>query len=868
MANLNRPGVFVTQTSTGGLPQPIATHAVGYIFGTTENEEYYNNNAQGYSPLLPYTPTQVASIDDFVTQSGGSIPTANPGALVTYDSVRGFFDNVGVNGILYFTRVTPTPETVIDLVDSGATAGYNAFALKVNGRYFGTAIGVFDNEGTEIKVIQTTGLDEIDNARDLYTFLSKRGSESDYFSDFYRVEQTANEATLGKFRIFAKDVTNLPEISKFVAYSISDTTYAAPVNLIGATTLYTSVKELNFRCNAVDVATDESIRYISGAQLSLFIQAKNTAVPNTYDVGLDQSNIIRDFLVDQEIYASSAAIPDSKIIAVSLDTSSGVTGANKWRDVDAGYWRYTLVGTQFDLLKDGANNVVPTGTVNGSTRTGYLPKTVQVFYVNVLGENRAIIVNGATPQELADGLRDELISLFTEKDVLKYYDIESVTYGTISANTYTANNGNTYSKLVSAAGAPYIRPTFEDNSVTGNEFYSFDYVIKVRITSKNGVAAPVVPGTNRFGEVDANVARLNSSMQAEDYESYKLTQTAKAQDFVYAIEEGMSSGTFAPGFLFAPEAYSELVYNADGGPTMDLESKSEARLERVKVTQALTRVAEGGVGITDGATSTQHVAIIDCGGDEINLPQAQDELDVIKSLVGVPYGHAAYYAPYVKNLNDRYVPPSGYIAGIACSRYISEGFQQPPAGSRYPLRGVNGLKFSITAQQQEVTYALGLNPIRSLPNRGVVVWGARTLSSNPLFKFVNTRVILNVIIDVLGRSFDDVLFEQIDSAGTLYARIKSIATQVLHQFFRQGALFGASADQAYTVVCSSANNNGTTLEEGTVTAAIYVATSPTLERIPITLVRTPAGQVSLINDSFSRNEDRYTSLLGVTSTFL
>ena len=325
----------------------------------------------------------------------------------------------------------------------------------------------------------------------------------------------------------------------------------------------------------------------------------------------------------------------------------------------------------------------------------------------------------------------------------------------------------------------------------------------------------------------------------------------------------MDSRVLAPGFLLAPEAYTVLTYEAGG----DLASKAEARQERVKVTQALLNAAEGKLGPTEGIVGTQHIALIDSGADEISLTNVQDELDYLKSIAGVPYGHGAYYAPYVKNLDDRYIAPSSYVAGIACSRYINEGFQQPPAGARYPLRGAAGLKFEISAQQQEVTYALGLNPIRSLPNRGIVTWGARTLSTNPLFKFVNTRAILNVLIDVLGRSFDDILFEQIDSAGTVYARVKSIASQVCGQFFRQGALFGSRPEQAYLVVCSSANNTNEDLERGSVRLDVYVATSPTLERLLVTIVRTPAGQVAQLSDSFSRNQDRFTAILNTTSAF-
>lgn len=932
-ATLNRPGVFVAQSVTGGLPQPIATHAVGYLFGTTPADEYYEGDAEGiYSSFKPYTPTQIASAEDYLQRVGGSVPSASAGALTTYDAVKGFFDNVGVNGILYFTRVTPAPEAVIDLTTSGAGAGYNAFAIKINGRYFGTPINVLDGDGDEIKVITTTAIDATDNARDLYTFLS--GQNSDSFSEFYQVEQTATEATQAKFRIFSRDNTYLPEIERFVAYQFSDTAYASPldINTADVVKLFTSVKEVNFRCDSRNVTTNEQILYIDGSALSLFIAAANTATPGTYTPASDQSDILIDFLIDQGIYSAASAIPDDKVIAVSKDYSSGVGAGNKWPDASAAYWEYTLSGTTFAKLVSGPDAIVPTGTISivgeSVTRTGYLPNSVQVFYVNIAGENRAIIVNGATPDQLAGALRDELISILAEKDLAQYYDVEAVSTGSnYSGTNYAPNNGYVVSNLVSAAGTPFIRPDINDVTLTGtlaissgtvtgsgtlfnqeigvgsvfvangtrftvtarssdtaatvtpanvtvtagttayldkslaNGFFAHDYVLKVRITSKNGLVSPVLPGTTRQGLIDENVVKLTSITENIGYAGYKLTSSARAQDFVYAIEKGMGGEYYAPGFLMAPEAYKILSYSADS----DLASRTEASGERLKVTQTLVAAAEGRFGTTEGITNTQHVALIDCGGDIENLSQAQEELSLIKRTVGVAFGHAAYYAPHLKNLEDRFVPPSSFVAGIACSRYINEGFQQAPAGARYPLRGVTGLKFNITPQQQEVTYSLGLNPIRSLPNRGIVVWGSRTLSSNPLFRFVNTRVIINVLIDVMNRSFDDVLFESVDSSNTVLSRVKSIASQVLNQFYRQGALYGNRPEQAYAVICDNSNNSPALLEQGTARLDAYVATSPTLERLAITIVRTPLGQVSLLSDSFSRNQERFTAFLDATN---
>jgi hypothetical protein len=935
-ASLNRPGVFVTQTSSGGVPEPIANHAVGYIFGTTPTEDYYGDNAVGsFSEYVPYVPTQIASVQDYLEKIGGSVPVGNKGALATYDAIKAYFDNVGVNGILYFTRVTPTPETVIDLSASSAGAGYNAFALKVNGRYYGTPIGINDNEGTEIKVITTTALDQVDNARDLYSFLSS--DSGDGFSSYYRVEQSDNEALLGKFRIFSRDSRSLPKVDKFIAYQFNDTLYANPLDLNNEIIIkfYTSVKEINFRCTSRDQSTGEPILFVSGSAISEFIEAVNTDTPGTYNVSTDQSTIIKDFLVNQGIYASETNIPDDKIVAISKDLTSGVASLNKWEDTSAAYWRYDLAGTAFAKIQSGGIDVVPSGSISQTgdieTRTGYLPDSVQVFYVNVAGENRAIILNGSTPDDLTTNLVGEINTILAEKGLDGFYSVEVVDSGTnISGNTHVPNNGHVISELVSEAGAPYIRPELGDIALSGtitisagtvsgtntsfttelavgdtivangvrfvvasitndtaatvtpnnvtiasptsfsldksipNGFYSHDYVIKVKITSNNGVSSPINTGFNRLGVSDSNVIKLVSKDQNSGYESYKISTTAKVNDFVYAIETGMESRALQPGFVFAPEAYTVVSYEVGG----DLASKLEARSERLKITQSLVKVAEGRVGQTEGITGTQHIALIDCGADEESLSDVRDELDFIKSTVGVPFGHASFYAPYVKNIDGRYIAPSSFQAGIACSRYINEGFQQPPAGSRYPLRGATGLKFEISAQQQEVTYALGLNPVRSLPNRGIVVWGSRTLASNPLFKFVNTRAILNVLIDVLGRSFDDILFEKIDSAGTVFARVKSIASQVLGQFYRAGALYGNRPEQAYLVVCSSANNSDIDFENGTVRLDVFVATSPTLERLPITIIRTPTGQVAQISDSFSRNEERFSYLLDTTSSII
>lgn len=1028
VSGINRPGVFVTQSQTGGLPQPLASHAIGYIFGSTPTDPYDDVPSNEYSSLQPYKPTQIGSLDDFTRRIGG-VPTASshPNSMISYDSVGAFFDNVGANGILYYTRVTPTPETKV-VVTKGS--GWNYFSLKIGGRYFGDkSLGVNDSEGVEIRVISTTALDANDNAFDIVGYL--RNSDPD-FNTYFRIEQDDEEALAATFKIYSKDVTSLPQISSFKAYQISDTSYASPVDA-GTISFYVPVKELALRCASRDTTTNEPIQFISGGALGNFIETTsvttNTNGTASFDSSDDSVNLasfsalsvgtdpisagdvvvfesidgtgtgaisgvdtvsynraykvhsvdsannkiflqdpssssvailgftasntsivlrvrrlvynttsdqlqgvaitdsdvqgvvaqaIEDFLIDQSIYSGTSDIPDDKYVALSTDDRAGKLAHVSIPDIGSQYYQWNASTPAFEVLA-----TVPSG--DSSTRVGYLPDTVQVFYINVAGENRAVIANGATPGELTDSVRDSIKEILTEKQISEYYDVESVTvdYSGLGANTYAPNNGIAISTDPAVAGYPALRPSNDGRQLTGtvavtsgnttitgtgtkfteelyatapivingyrftvnsitndtslvvtesptfsvtsttasldssaaNGFFRHDYVLRLKITSKNGTTSPISAGNNRYGIRDTNVARVGSLDEAADFANYKLSAKARAQDFVYAIEQGMGSGSYDPGFVFAPEAFGGLTSEV-GGLT-----KLTARRERIKVTQALLKAAEGKLGETEGISGTQHIALIDSGGDENTLSETQDELSYIKSTAGAPFGHMAFYAPYQKNTADRFVPPSGYIAGIACSRYTNEGFQQPPAGARYPLRGSVGVKFDITAQQQEVTYPLGINPIRSLPNRGIVAWGARTTSSNALYKFVNTRAILNVYVDALSKSFDDVLFEQIDSANTLYSRVKSIASQVASQLYRQGALFGARPEDAYLIVCSDANNSTVNLENGSLVLSSYVATSPTLERLLVEVIRTPAGQVGQIQDSFARNSERFDYLL-------
>ena len=226
-------------------------------------------------------------------------------------------------------------------------------------------------------------------------------------------------------------------------------------------------------------------------------------------------------------------------------------------------------------------------------------------------------------------------------------------------------------------------------------------------------------------------------------------------------------------------------------------------------------------------------------------------------------GFLAYYAPYILNDVGVYIPPTPFVTGLAMRRYRDEvaGFRLPPAGAKYSLAGARGVQVEITSGQQDVSNPYGLNALRQLPGYSetdpdtgitygpVFVWGSRTRinpanAEQALYKFVNTRVIINVIYGTMRYAFDNQIFNVIDGRAVTFNQIRTIASNTLYgQFFVPGALFGATANEAFDVIVDDRNNPAGNLENGLVNVQIFVVPVPTLERIEIDLLRVGIGQI-------------------------
>lgn len=188
--------------------------------------------------------------------------------------------------------------------------------------------------------------------------------------------------------------------------------------------------------------------------------------------------------------------------------------------------------------------------------------------------------------------------------------------------------------------------------------------------------------------------------------------------------------------------------------------------------------------------------------------------------------YAALYYPWIKvadmsgsNGAMRLVPPSGYIAGIYARSDAERGVHKAPANE--VVSGANGLAVQVTRGEQDVLNPIGVNCIRSFPGRGIRVWGARTLSSDPAWRYVNVRRLFNMVEESIERGTQWVVFEPNDP--DLWARVRRDVRAFLKVVWRSGALFGATASEAFYVKCDEETNPQETRDLGQLIIEIGIA---------------------------------------------
>ncbi|MEN2423928.1 phage tail sheath family protein [Streptomyces rimosus] len=186
--------------------------------------------------------------------------------------------------------------------------------------------------------------------------------------------------------------------------------------------------------------------------------------------------------------------------------------------------------------------------------------------------------------------------------------------------------------------------------------------------------------------------------------------------------------------------------------------------------------------------------------------------------------YAALYYPWLKYFDPatgraRMIPPSGHVAGIWARNDSERGVHKAPANE--VVRGAVDLEIQITRGEQDLLNPVGINCIRAFPGRGIRVWGARTLSSDPEWRYLNVRRYFNYLEESILIGTQWVVFEPNDHA--LWARIRRNISAFLVNEWRSGALFGRQPEEAYYVKCDEETNPPESVDLGRVVCEIGVA---------------------------------------------
>ncbi|WP_297195811.1 phage tail sheath family protein [uncultured Flavonifractor sp.] len=186
--------------------------------------------------------------------------------------------------------------------------------------------------------------------------------------------------------------------------------------------------------------------------------------------------------------------------------------------------------------------------------------------------------------------------------------------------------------------------------------------------------------------------------------------------------------------------------------------------------------------------------------------------------------YAAMYHPWLEMYDagakrSAYFPPSGAMAGIYARTDIERGVHKAPANE--VIRGCTGLSCAYNEGEQDILNPMGVNLIRAFTGRGIRVWGARTISSNGLWKYLNVRRLFIYVEESIKANTNWVVFEP--NSAALWSRVTRTIEAFLATCWRDGALAGSSPSEAFFVECGPTTMTQDDIDNGRLICQIGIA---------------------------------------------
>lgn len=200
----------------------------------------------------------------------------------------------------------------------------------------------------------------------------------------------------------------------------------------------------------------------------------------------------------------------------------------------------------------------------------------------------------------------------------------------------------------------------------------------------------------------------------------------------------------------------------------------------------------------------------------LDLPDPADHRRASQWRLLFDSGYGAFYFPWIQvdtpTGEKRLVPPSGHIAGIYSRCDTEMGVFRAPANEE--LKGVVDLARNLFDADVGSLNSEGINCLKSFPRRGIRVWGARTVSSDTQWRYVNVRRVVNAVINAVEQGLQWAVFES--NTPILWKTLERQVAGFLRELYTKGFFRGDSPEDAFYVKCDDETNPPETRDAGMV----------------------------------------------------
>ena len=419
----------------------------------------------------------------------------------------------------------------------------------------------------------------------------------------------------------------------------------------------------------------------------------------------------------------------------------------------------------------------------------------RVRLANAPGAGR-IRVRGAS--RLYDAAIVELDNgLQKERRTVSGVEGDTVTLSANLANSYF--EGHKLLVIEAEVGVRY-EPLRDDGN--GREVLTEEVFSNLRLTD-DGTLSYLITHVNRL-------SKLVSVERGTNYSDNELTRFPCALNGHWA--------EFANGNQDAPVIPDDFV-GIDGGSGARTGIQSLEDIDEISIclAPAVWSLTVRNALILHCETLKDRFAVLD-PQDGLSIQRIRDFREPIDTK------YAALYYPWIEVRDPSIrrnviVGPSAHMAGIYARVDVERGVHKAPANE--VIRALTRIAQDVTKREQDMLNPKGINALRYFPGRGNRVWGARTLSSDSSWKYINVRRLFIFVEESIDEGTQWVVFEPNDEP--LWARVRQTVSNFLTTVWRSGALQGATADEAFFVKCDYTTMTQDDIDNGRLICVIGIA---------------------------------------------